>query len=86
MFLIALAVICIIFGEGLFDPTFNGNLSQSVDESRQGKIQGINLSLQAIINVFIPIVAGAIYYYSPPSLYAISVIVVTTAILLYKKY
>lgn len=38
-------VMSITIGEGLFDPSYNGRLSQSVDESNQGKLQGVNQSL-----------------------------------------
>lgn len=67
---VSLAVICIISGEGLFDPTYTGKLSQMVDESKQGKLQGINQSLQSINNMLIPLGAAAVYFYSPGMLYA----------------
>lgn len=44
--LISLAIVFIILGDGL-DPTYNGQLSQSTDESKQGKLQGVNQSLQS---------------------------------------
>jgi DHA1 family tetracycline resistance protein-like MFS transporter len=84
--LISLAVICIISGEGLFDPTYNGKLSQSVEESKQGKLQGVNQSLQSAINVFIPLLAAAIYYYSPSVLYATAAFIVLMAAMMYAKY
>ena len=40
--LIIAAVMSITLGEGLFDPSYNGRLSQSVDERNQGKLQGVN--------------------------------------------
>lgn len=84
--IIALAVIFIISGEGLFDPTYNAKLSQSVDESQQGKLQGVNQSLQAANNMFIPLAAAAIYFYSPAMLYATAVFIVVAAIILYARY
>lgn len=84
--LISLAVICIISGEGLFDPTYNGKLSQSVEESKQGKLQGVNQSLQSAINVFVPLLAAAIYYYSPGVLYATAAFIVFLAAVIYAKY
>jgi DHA1 family tetracycline resistance protein-like MFS transporter len=83
---IALAVIFIISGEGLFDPTYNGKLSQSVDVSKQGKLQGVNQSLQAANNMLVPLVAGAIYFYSPGLLYASASIIVFIALMIYSKY
>jgi DHA1 family tetracycline resistance protein-like MFS transporter len=83
---VSLAVICIISGEGLFDPTYNGKLSQSVEESQQGKLQGVNQSLQSANNVLIPLGAAAIYYYSPSILYATAAFVVLVAAFMYSQY
>jgi DHA1 family tetracycline resistance protein-like MFS transporter len=83
--LIALSVILIVSGEGLFDPTYNGKLSQSVDESRQGKLQGVNQSLQAANNMLVPLGAAAIYFYSAGVLYAIAACIIIVAIVLYER-
>ena len=83
---ILLAVIFIISGEGLFDPTYNGKLSQSVDESQQGKLQGVNQSLQAANNMLIPLGAAAIYFYSPGMLYATATFIVLAAAIMYGKF
>lgn len=83
--IILIAVICIITGEGLFDPTYNGKLSHSVVESKQGKLQGVNQSLQSVNNIFIPLGAAAIYFYSPGMLYAIATSVVLVAMIIYVK-
>lgn len=84
--IISLAVICIISGEGLFDPTYNGKLSQSIDESRQGKLQGVNQSLQSANNMLMPLGAAAIYFYSPCMLYATATFIVLAAAIMYAKY
>ncbi len=81
--LISLAIVFIILGDGLFDPTYNGQLSQSTDESKQGKLQGVNQSLQSANNVIIPLFAGAIYFYNPGVLYALTILIVFLAILGY---
>ncbi|MEO8254649.1 MAG: MFS transporter [Flavobacterium sp.] len=81
--IVSLAVVCIITGEGLFDPTYNGQLSQSVEESKQGKLQGVNQSLQSANNVFIPLGAAAIYYYNPTMLYATATFIVLLAAIIY---
>lgn len=86
VFLISLAVIFIITGEGLFDPTYNARLSQSIDESKQGKLQGVNQSLQSANNVIIPLVAAAIYFYSPATLYATATAIVVVAVAMFAKY
>jgi len=83
---ISLAIIFIICGEGLFDPTYNGTLSQSVDESNQGKLQGVNQSLQAANNMLIPLGAAAIYFYSPGILYATATFVIVAAVIIYAKF
>jgi MFS transporter, DHA1 family, tetracycline resistance protein len=83
---ISLAVIFIISGEGLFDPTYNGKLSQSIDESKQGKLQGVNQSLQSANNMLIPLGAAAIYFYSPDMLYATATFIILAAITMYAKY
>ena len=83
---ISIAVIFIISGEGLFDPTYNGKLSQSIDESKQGKLQGVNQSLQSANNMLIPLGAAAIYFYSPGMLYAIATFIVLVAVIMYAKY
>ncbi len=62
--LIIIAVACIVLGEGLFDPSYNARLSLSVDESKQGQLQGANQSLQALYHVLVPLGAAAIYIYS----------------------
>lgn len=84
--IISLAVIFIITGEGLFDPTYNARLSQSVDESNQGKLQGVNQSLQSANNMIMPLAAAAIYFYSHCILYATATFIVLVAIIIYAKY
>lgn len=84
--IIATAVIFIISGEGLFDPTYNGKLSQLVEENSQGKLQGVNQSLQALNNMLIPLGAAAIYFYSPGMLYATAIVIILVAIFVCMKY
>ena len=84
--IISFAVILIISGEGLFDPTYTGMLSQSVDESKQGKLQGANQSLQSANNVLIPLGAAAIYFYSPGMLYATATLILLAAVILSSEF
>ena len=81
--IISLAVCSIITGEGLFDPVYNGKLSQSAGENQQGKLQGVNQSLQAASNVIIPLGAAAIYFYSPGLLYAAAGSIALAAVYMY---
>lgn len=83
--LIALAVIFILTGEGLFDPIYNSQLSQSVHESDQGKLQGVNQSLQSCIRVLIPLGAATVYYYSPGGLYTIAAIIIICSVIIHAK-
>ena len=84
--IIALAIVFIISGEGLFEPTYFGKLSQSVNEDQQGKLQGVNQSLQSANNVLVPLGAAAIYFYNPGMLYATATIIVLMAIIMYANY
>jgi DHA1 family tetracycline resistance protein-like MFS transporter len=83
---IALAIMFIISGEGLFDPTYNGKLSQAIDESKQGKLQGVNQSLQSANNMLIPLGAAAIYFYNPGMLYATATFIVLVAVIMFAKF
>lgn len=83
---ISFAIIFIITGEGLFDPTYNGKLSQSIDESKQGKLQGVNQSLQAANNMLIPLAAAAVYFYSPGVLYGTATFIVIAAAIIYARF
>ncbi|MBF0576461.1 MFS transporter [Dysgonomonas sp. GY617] len=83
--IISLAVIFIISGEGLFDPTYNGKLSRSINENEQGKLQGVNQSLQSANNMLVPLIAAAIYFYSPSILYATATFIILGAVIIYTK-
>jgi DHA1 family tetracycline resistance protein-like MFS transporter len=85
VFIISLATIFIVSGAGLFEPTYNGKLSQSIDETKQGKLQGVNQSLQSANNVLIPMGAAVIYLYSPGMLYVTATFIVLVAMILYSK-
>lgn len=83
--LIITAVICITIGEGLFDPSYKSRLSQSVDESNQGKLQGVNQSLQSAYRVIVPLGAAGIYFYSPVILYGIASFIAVLALISFSK-
>ena len=84
--MIVLAVILIISGEGLFEPTYTGKLSETADETQQGKLQGVNQSMQSFTNILVPIGGGAIYYYSPGWLYTIAATLIFLAVFVYTKF
>ena len=79
------ALICIIGGQGLFETIFNGRLSQTVDQSKQGKLQGVNQSLISANNALVPLGAAAIYFYSPGMLYATATLVALMTVFAYRK-
>ena len=85
VFIIIAAVACIVLGEGLFDPSYNARLSVSVDESKQGLLQGTNQSLQALYHVIVPIGAAAIYTYSHNAVFGIASLFMTFGLIMFIK-
>jgi DHA1 family tetracycline resistance protein-like MFS transporter len=83
--LLITAVILIAVGEGLFDPSFNSRLSQSVSEEKQGQLQGASQSLQAAYHVIVPLVSAAIYVYSHSALFAIAALLMAWALVLFLR-
>jgi DHA1 family tetracycline resistance protein-like MFS transporter len=85
MIIVIAAVACIVLGEGLFDPSYNARLSLSVDESRQGLLQGANQSLQALYHVIVPLGAAAIYTYSHSAVFGIATLFMACGLILFLK-
>ena len=85
VFFIIAAVVCIVLGECLFDPSYNARLSMSVDESKQGLLQGANQSLQALYHVIVPLGAAAIYTYSHGAVFGIAALLMIIGLLLFIK-
>jgi DHA1 family tetracycline resistance protein-like MFS transporter len=79
------AVIFIALGEGLFDPSYNSRLSQSVSEDKQGQLQGASQSLQAAYHVIVPLISAAIYIYSHSALFAIAALLMAWTLVLLIK-
>ncbi|MEP6674771.1 MAG: MFS transporter [Ferruginibacter sp.] len=79
------AVAFIVLGEGLFDPSYNARLSLSVDESKQGLLQGTNQSLQALYHVIVPLGAAAIYTYSHGAVFGIAAVLMVFGLVLFMK-
>ncbi|EKT4527461.1 MFS transporter [Flavobacterium psychrophilum] len=84
-FLIIGAVICIVLGEGLFDPSYNSRLSLSVDESKQGLLQGTNQSLQALYHVVVPLGTAAIYTYNHGAVFGIAALLMVCGLVIFIK-
>jgi DHA1 family tetracycline resistance protein-like MFS transporter len=80
MVFIIVAIACIVLGEGLFDPSYNARLSLSVDESKQGQLQGANQSLQALYHVLVPLGAALIYTYSHGAVFGIASVLLLFAL------
>ncbi len=83
--LLILAVIFITLGEGLFDPSYNSRLSQSVSEDKQGQLQGANQSLQSAYRIVVPLIAAAIYVYSHSILFAIASLLAVWALAMFAR-
>ncbi|MBW9159164.1 MFS transporter, partial [Clostridium tagluense] len=66
-------------------PSYNGRLSKSVDENSQGKLQGVNQSLQSAYRVLVPLTAAAIYSFSPGILYGVATCVMIGSLILFSK-
>jgi DHA1 family tetracycline resistance protein-like MFS transporter len=86
MYLISFAIVCITLGEGLFDPSYNGRLSNSVKEMDQGKLQGASQSLQSAYRVIVPIVAAAFYYFGPCIPYIAATLAAMSALALFLNF
>ena len=83
VFFIVGAVACIVLGEGLFDPSYNARLSNTVTEDKQGLLQGTSQSLQALYHVLVPLGAAAIYSYNKATVFGIATILMICGRLLF---
>ena len=83
VFFIVGAVACIVLGEGLFDPSYNARLSNTVTEDKQGLLQGTSQSLQALYQVLVPLGAAAIYSYNKATVFGIATILMICGLLLF---
>jgi MFS transporter, DHA1 family, tetracycline resistance protein len=85
IFLVAGGVSCIVLGEGLFDPSYNARLSLSVDENKQGLLQGVSQSLQALYRVLVPLGAAAIYTFSHGAVFGIAAVLMICGLVLFMR-
>ncbi|MFA5074772.1 MAG: MFS transporter [Candidatus Babeliales bacterium] len=72
--LLMTAIGILVISEGLFDPSYNAELSSAVDENKQGVLQGVNRSLQAIYQTIVPLVTAGIYIYNHSAVFVIATI------------
>jgi MFS transporter, DHA1 family, tetracycline resistance protein len=61
VFLIYTAIIVFNIGDGLFQPSINGMISNSVDRTMQGRIQGANQGTQSVARVLGPLIGAGLY-------------------------
>lgn len=83
--LIVGAVACIVLGEGLFDPSYNARLSLSVNESKQGLLQGANQSLQALYRAIVPLGAAAIYIFNHGAVFGVAALFMICGLILFTR-
>lgn len=83
--LLWMSIVFITIGEGLFDPSYNNMLSKSVNETKQGQLQGVNQALHSSYEIFAPFAAGVIYLYDPLAIYSIATLLMTTTLLYFLK-
>ena len=85
VYLIFSAVALIVLGEGLFDPSYNSQLSNAVSDTKQGVLQGTNHSLQALYRVIVPIAAAAVYTINHGIIFALAAIILLVGLFLYLR-
>ena len=83
--LLWISIVLITVGEGLFDPSYNNMLSQSVSANKQGKLQGVNQGLHSSYEILGPFAAGVIYLYNPLAIYIIAALLIMTTLLYFFK-
>ena len=84
-YLIFTAVAFIVLGEGLFDPSYNSQLSNAVSDTKQGVLQGTNHSLQALYRVLIPLGAATIYTFNHGIIFALAALILLIGLFLYLR-
>ena len=74
-----------MLGEGLFDPSYNSQLSNAVSDTKQGVLQGTNHSLQALYRVIVPIAAAAVYTINHGIIFALAAVILLVGLFLYLR-
>jgi MFS transporter, DHA1 family, tetracycline resistance protein len=81
--LLYLAVIVANLGDGLFQPAFSGLISKSVEPRMQGRIQGVNQSIQSISRVTGPLAGAFLYQYGKSLPYFSGAMVIAFSLFLF---
>ncbi len=79
---LAIAVIIINIGDGLYEPSFAGLISNAVDQKMQGRVQGASQSMQSITRVIGPLIGVWVFQYWKGLPFATESILVVISILL----
>lgn len=83
--LLWISIVLITVGEGLFDPSYNNMLSQSVSDDKQGQLQGVNQGLHSSYEIFGPFAAGLVYLYNPLAIYILAALLMMITLLYFSK-
>lgn len=75
-------VVVFVLGDGLFEPSMSGLISNSVEPKMQGRIQGANQSIQSIARIVGPLYGAWLYQYSAAMPYFYSAIIIAICLLI----
>jgi len=79
------AIVVFNLGDGLFQPSINGMISNSVDRTVQGRIQGANQGMQSVARVLGPLIGAGLYTCRTSLPYAFGAVLVSAgAVLLHR--
>jgi DHA1 family tetracycline resistance protein-like MFS transporter len=75
------AIITFVLGDGLFEPSINGLISNSVDRKMQGRVQGANQGIQSLTRIVGPLSGALLYRYHPNLPYFVSTFLIAIAVI-----
>ncbi len=76
-------VVVFVLGDGLFEPSMNGLIANSVEPKMQGRIQGANQGIQSVARILGPLYAAWLYVYSPGLPYLTNAIFIAVCLLIF---
>jgi DHA1 family tetracycline resistance protein-like MFS transporter len=78
------AIVILNIGDGMFQPAMASLISKSVEQKKQGRVQGANQSIQAISRVLGPLAAAGLYQYNRglPYFAAGVVVIIATGVII----
>jgi MFS transporter, DHA1 family, tetracycline resistance protein len=80
-----IAVFLFSFGSGLFEPCMANMVSQSGNESEQGKVQGAYQALESLTRIIGPITAAFLYQWNWSSPYIVNIFLTLISIVFFYK-